>query len=120
MTKGRAVLPGRLVAERKLVFIGLVEPKLMIAVVGTNFVVPTTELPSRPERSRGTCSLPILDLFRGPQRHFPLSSRPKRSEVERSAVQRSYPGNVFPAKRGRALPSDLSHLLYGTTVALIP
>src|ERR1700721_2889929 len=26
---------------------------------------------------------------------YPLSSRPKRKEVERSAVKRSFPGNVF-------------------------
>src|SRR5580658_5001928 len=26
---------------------------------------------------------------------YPLSSRPKRSEVERSAVKRSFPGNAF-------------------------
>ena len=36
-----------------------------------------------------------LDLCCGQQRPYPLSSRPERSELERSAVQRSLLGNVF-------------------------
>jgi hypothetical protein len=42
-------------------------------------------------------SFPLL--CSGPRRPSPLSSRPKRSEVERSAVQRFCLGNVFRQSR---------------------
>src|ERR1700722_1170798 len=40
----------------------------------------------------------------------PLSSRPKRSEVEGSAVPRTPPGDVFRQSLGPAVPPTLKHI----------
>src|SRR6202046_5648669 len=42
----------------------------------------------------------------------PLSSRPERSVVERSAVQRTFPGNVFRPQKSWA-QGDEKYLLFG-------
>src|SRR6202453_3446480 len=63
----------------------------------------TTTLPfvisTGAQRSGEICGLSSLDCQSGPQRPSPLSSRPERSVVERSAVLRSYLGNVFGIMR---------------------
>jgi hypothetical protein len=73
MTKGRAVLPGTIVAEQDF------------STEGSWTCGPPKVMKSAPVQR-------LLSLEAPPS---PLSSRPKRSEVERSAVQRSLLGNVF-------------------------
>ena len=71
----------------------------------------TTPLPfvisTGAQRSGEICGCPSLDLSCGPQRPYPLSSRPERSAVERSAVpsldlscgpQRPYPLSSRPER----------------------